>query len=106
MKNLIDLNKENTDDVLKNNELVLLDFHATWCGPCKTLNPLLNELAHENEGIIIGKVNVDENGDLASNYGVRGIPTIIFFKNGKEVDKIVGLKSKSEFQSIIDEYSK
>jgi thioredoxin 1 len=106
MKNLVDLNKENTDEVLKNNELVLLDFHATWCGPCKTLNPLLNELAHENEGVIIGKVNVDENGDLASNYGVRGIPTIIFFKNGKEVDKIVGLKSKSEFQSMIDEYSK
>lgn len=105
MENVIKVTEINSQEILKENELVLLDFHASWCGPCKSLNPIIDELASDNDGKIkIGKVDVDESGEIALSYGVRGIPTIIFFKNGKEVDKVVGLKTKSEFQDKINTY--
>lgn len=105
MENVIKVTEINSQEILKENELVLLDFHASWCGPCKSLNPIIDELASDNGGKIkIGKVDVDESGEIALSYGVRGIPTIIFFKNGKEVDKVVGLKTKSEFQDKINTY--
>jgi len=79
--------------------LVLVDFWATWCGPCQMVGPMIEELATEFDGrIIIGKVNVDENSDLPSQYGIRNIPTILFFKNGQVVNKLVGVQSKAKLQ--------
>ncbi|WP_302776692.1 thioredoxin [Porphyromonas uenonis] len=78
---------------------MILDFWATWCGPCQMVGPMIDELAEEFNGkIIIGKVNVDENSDLPSQYGIRNIPTILFFKGGEMVNKLVGAQSKAKLQ--------
>jgi len=82
--------------------ITILQFSAEWCGPCRMLGPIIEELAASNADIAIGKVNVDENSESASKYGVRGIPTIIFFKDGEIIDKVVGVKSKAELQAKID----
>lgn len=78
---------------------MILDFWATWCGPCQMVGPMIDELAEEFNGkIIVGKVNVDENSDLPSQYGIRNIPTILFFKGGGLVNKLVGAQSKAKLQ--------
>ena len=78
---------------------MILDFWATWCGPCQMIGPMIDELAEEFNGkIIIGKVNVDENSDLPSQYGIRNIPTILFFKGGEMVSKLGGAQSKAKLQ--------
>ena len=78
---------------------MILDFWATWCGPCQMVGPMIDELAEEFNGkIIVGKVNVDENSDLPSQYGIRNIPTILFFKGGELVSKLVGAQSKAKLQ--------
>lgn len=92
----------NIKEILTQNEITVLDFWAPWCGPCKTLGPIIEDLSKKNEGITIGKVNVDENSASAVEYGVRSIPTVIFFKNGEVVEKIVGLKSNAELQDKIE----
>ena len=75
----------------------VVDFWATWCGPCKMLGPTIEELADELEGkVVVGKVDVDENRDLAGEFGVMSIPTVIFFKDGKEVTRLVGVQSKEK----------
>ena len=80
-------------------KFVIIDFWATWCGPCQMIGPMIEELAEEFNGkIIIGKVNVDENSDLPSQYGIRNIPTILFFKGGEMVSKLVGAQSKAKLQ--------
>ena len=76
----------------------VIDFYATWCGPCKMVAPIIEELAAEFEvQVIIGKCDVDENGDMAAEYGIRNIPTVLFFKNGEIVDKQVGAVAKPVF---------
>jgi len=82
--------------------ITILQFSAEWCGPCRMLGPIIEDLAKDNTDVTIGKVNVDENSESAVKYGVRGIPTMIFFKDGEVVDKIVGVKSKAELQAKID----
>ena len=78
---------------------MILDFWATWCGPCQMVGPMIDELAEEFNGkIIVGKVNVDENSDLPSQYGIRNIPTILFPKGGELVSKLVGAQSKAKLQ--------
>ncbi len=78
---------------------MILDFWATWCGPCQMVGPMIDELAEEFNGkILVGKVNVDENSDLPSQYGIRNIPTILFFKGGELVNKLVGAQSKAKLQ--------
>jgi thioredoxin 1 len=80
----------------KENQLVVADFWAEWCGPCKMIGPMIDELSTEYEGrAVIGKVNVEEQGDLAVEFGVRNIPTILFIKNGEVVDKHVGAAPKA-----------
>jgi len=90
-------------EVLQSSMPVLVDFWAPWCGPCQMLGPTIDELAGEYDGKAkVVKVNVDENQQLASKYGVRGIPTIVFFKNGKEADRAVGVQSKQSLAHRLD----
>lgn len=92
------LNSENFEsEVLNANEKVLVDFYADWCGPCKMMTPVIEELAEELQGKAkVGKINVDESTDTATQYDVMSIPTIIIFKNGKEVKRFIGVRDKQE----------
>ena len=83
--------------------LVLIDFWAAWCGPCRMVSPIMDELAEDYAGRVnIGKMNVDENNDIVAQYGIRNIPTVLFFKNGELVDKIVGAVPKDKFVAKIE----
>ena len=92
------------ESVVKQSEkLVVLDFWAQWCGPCRQITPIIDELSVEYDGrVVIGKVNVDESNDITSQFSIRNIPTILFLKNGEVVDKLVGAQSKSKFVDIIE----
>ena len=97
-------NNENFDsNVLKSEKTVLVDFWAEWCGPCKMLSPVIDELAQENKDkYVIGKVNVDECPDIAAKYGIRSIPCLLYFKDGKVEKQSVGVVDKSEIQSALE----
>lgn len=90
-------------DVLKSNIPVLVDFWAVWCGPCRALAPIIDEVAQDNKDKIkVYKVNTDENPNSPSQYGVRGIPTVILFKDGQVVDQSVGVVAKHSLQNMIN----
>lgn len=96
------LNVENFEtEVLKAQGLALVDFYADWCGPCKMVAPVLEEIAQEREDVLIGKINVDESGSLAAKYQVVSIPTMILFKDGKEQGRIIGFRPKDDILRFI-----
>lgn len=91
-------------DVIDSNKPVLVDFWAEWCGPCRVLGPILDEVANEiGENAKILKVNVDDNRELAEKFGIRGIPTMIFFKNGQAAKTLVGVQAKEEIKKTLEE---
>lgn len=91
------------EEVLNSKEKVLIDFYADWCGPCKMMAPVVEEIANELEGKLkVGKVNVDENQDLAIKYGIMSIPTLVVIENGETVRTLVGFRSKQELLEILD----
>jgi thioredoxin 1 len=90
-------------EVLNSDKPALVDFWAPWCGPCRAIAPVLDELASEYKGkVTVAKVNVDENRKLAGNHGVMSIPTMILFKNGKVMDKLIGLVPKERLKELMD----
>lgn len=100
---LVFTEKDFNEQVVKSDLVTLVDFWAEWCGPCKSIAPTVEELAVEYRGKAqIGKLNVDENPKIATQYGIRGIPTLLLFKEGKVIQQMVGVKSKSEIQKALD----
>ena|SRR5437867_6507567 len=102
--NIVTLTESNfPQEVLQASTPVLVDFWAEWCGPCKMIAPILDEIASEYDGRLkIGKVNIDDEQTLASQHGIRAIPTLLVFKNGQVADQIVGLKSKRDLKASLD----
>jgi thioredoxin 1 len=102
-QNIVQLSSSNFASEVKQSKLpVLVDFWAEWCGPCKAIAPVLDELATNHTGKLkIGKVNIDENQDLAAEYGIRAIPTLIIFKNGEIKEQMVGALSKKDLESRV-----
>ena len=99
-----DLNSANFNEIVKSDKLVLVDFWASWCGPCKMLSPVIDRIAQEYEGKInVAKVNVDDEGALASQFAIVSIPTVILFKDGKVVEKLIGVHSFDDYADAIDE---
>lgn len=101
----VHFNKEGFDKALAGGQLMLVDFWADWCGPCKMLAPVIEALGDEYEGkAIVGKINVDDEQELAIRYGVMSIPTVIVFKDGQEVARKVGVMPAGEFTAVLDNY--
>lgn len=99
----VTITNENYMELVKGDQPVMIDFWATWCGPCRQMSPIVEELAKEYEGkVVVGKCNIDEEEDIAMQYGIRSIPTIIFIKNGEIVDKTVGAVPKAKLVEKLD----
>jgi len=103
---MIDVNDATFEsEVLQNETPTLVDFWAPWCGPCRMVHPIMEELAAEFTGKVkVVKMNVDESPSVPTRYGIRGIPTVILFKGGQEVDKIVGAVTKNKFSEMINKH--
>lgn len=99
----VTITTENFESLKNGDKPLVVDFWATWCGPCRAIAPTVAELAEEYDGkLVVGKCDVEENDDIAMEFGIRNIPTILFIKNGEVVDRLVGAQSKSALQKKFD----
>jgi thioredoxin 1 len=96
------LNFKDYAEVVENNEVVVLDFYATWCGPCKVVGPIFDEVSNENEGQYFAKVNVDDEPELSQRFGIRSIPTILFIKGGEVQGKLIGMTTKEKIEEQLN----
>ena len=100
---VVHVNIENFESVVKSSEKpVLLDFFANWCGPCRMISPIIEEIAAEHPEYVVGKINVDEEGELAADFGVVSIPMLVVVKDGKVVSKLVGARPKEQILSMFN----
>ncbi len=98
---VIVVTKDNFDEIKNKTSVVMLDFYADWCGPCRMVGPIVHEIAEERNYITVGKLNVDNDPDLAQNFGVMSIPTIVVLKNGEEAARAVGVRTKQQLLDIL-----
>ena len=100
----LEITKENFEDIVKNNKVVVVDFWAPWCGPCRMIAPIIEELAEEykDKGVAVGKINTDEQQELAMQFGIRSIPTVLFIKDGEIVDSMIGAAPKEFYVQKIN----
>ena len=96
------INKNNFESVKESEKPVLLDFYAAWCGPCRMVSPLVDEIAEEREDIVVGKINVDEEPELAQAFGVVSIPTLVVMKNGQIVNQATGARPKAQILAMLE----
>ncbi|HEX2946364.1 MAG TPA: thioredoxin [Clostridia bacterium] len=100
---IVVLTKNNFDQYVNSDKPIMVDFWASWCGPCRAVAPVMEELAEEYEGkAVIGKVNVDEESELSAKFRIMSIPTVMLFKGGQAADKIVGARPKSDFEQLLN----
>ncbi|MCB0510794.1 MAG: thioredoxin [Bacteroidetes bacterium] len=100
----IEIKDSNLKEILAVEGITVIDFWAPWCGPCKIMGPVIDQLAEANPDIQVGKLNVDENGTSAAAYGIRSIPTVIVFKDGQKVEQVSGARPLAQLQEIVDKH--
>ncbi len=98
---VLSVNKNNFESVKNSEKIVLLDFYADWCGPCRMVSPLVDEIAEENPQYLVGKINVDNEPELAAVFGVSSIPTLVVMKNGKIANQAVGARAKEQILAML-----
>ena len=96
------ITNENFNSIKNQNKPILLDFYADWCGPCRMVGPIIEEIANERDDIIVGKINVDQNPDLAAAFGVSTIPTLVVMKNGEIVNRSAGARPKPQILALLE----
>ena len=99
---MLHFSKDGFDKALSQGKLMMVDFWASWCGPCRMLGPVIEQLDNQYPDVVVGKVNVDDEQELAMRYGVMSIPTVIFFKDGKEIDRKVGVMPPEAFEQVLE----